>query len=321
MRDIVKKILLLFPFVREHVDKVRSLVGLNERLVSELDACHGERASLNARLAARDKAFEALTADFSTLLNAPESERADFSRRLRSMSERINPTQVGFFAPDARDPGLTREEQSIVDRFHQIYYGLGQRGHYTNFVSWLGYSTLKCPLDLWIYHELICKLRPDVIVETGTASGGSALFLASMCDLVGHGEVITIDVDARRGELRPIHPRLCYVVGSSTDPAVVSDLRKRLRGRDCKMILLDSDHTRDHVLAELQILQEFVPVGGYMIVEDTNINGHPAYPEFGPGPMEAVEAFLQMTDAFQVDAACERFLLTMNPKGYLRRRK
>jgi cephalosporin hydroxylase len=87
------------------------------------------------------------------------------------------------------------------------------------------------------------------------------------------------------------------------------------------MVILDSDHAKSHVLAEIRTFQEFIPIGGYLIVEDTNINGHPTYPEFGPGPMEAVEEFLRETDSFQIDPACERFLLTMNPKGYLRRCK
>jgi len=87
------------------------------------------------------------------------------------------------------------------------------------------------------------------------------------------------------------------------------------------MVILDSDHAKEHVLAEMRLFQEFIPVGGYLIVEDTNINGHPVYPDFGPGPMEAVEEFLAETDSFQLDPACERFLLTMNPRGYLRRYK
>jgi cephalosporin hydroxylase len=240
----------------------------------------------------------------------------DASRELAAAGVRIGP----YFPPE-QDAGLTASEREIVDRFHDLYYRLGQKGHNTNHLSWLGYSLLKCPLDLWIYHELICRLRPDVIIETGTASGGGALYLASMCALVGHGEVITIDVDARPGQDRPVHPRLSYLVGSSTDPQIIASLKSRIAGRSRCLVILDSDHRRDHVLDELRIYQQFVPVGGYLVVEDTNINGHPTYPEFGPGPMEALDAFLRETDAFKSDAFCERFLLTMNPRGFLRRIK
>jgi cephalosporin hydroxylase len=240
---------------------------------------------------------------------------------LQEFKTRFNASRLGNFFPDVQETHLTQEEKQLADQFHDLYYRLGQRGRYTNFVSWLGYSSLKCPLDLWIYHELICKLQPEFIVETGTASGGSALFLASMCDLIDRGEVITIDVDARLGERRPVHPRISYFIGSSTDPAVLFRVREVLKGKSCGMVILDSDHHRDHVLAEMRAFAGFIPVGGYLIVEDTNINGHPAYSDFGPGPMEAVNDFLAETDTFEVDKACERFLLTMNPSGYLRRCK
>ena len=279
MSSLLKKIALLFPVVRKHVENVNALIRQRDAMSDELAALKHQLDVLERQFAAR----------------------------------------IGDFFPEAKDPGLTGEEKQTVEQFKDLYYRLGQQGHYTYFVSWLGYSTLKCPLDLWIYQELICKLRPEVIVETGTASGGSALFLASMCDFVQRGRVITIDVDARQGEARPVHPRLSYMVGSSVDPVVIDDLRKSLQGKRCSMIILDSDHRKDHVLAELRVFQEFVPVGGYLVVEDTNINGHPSYPDFGPGPMEALEEFLGETDAFEIDPACERFLLTMNPKGYLRR--
>ncbi len=288
MAGLLKKIALLFPVVREHVENVNALIR--------------QRDGMNVELAARQNELDALKQHLAVL-------------------ERQFDARIGAFFPDAKKIELTAEEKQTVEQFKDLYYWLGQQGHFTYFVSWLGYSTLKCPLDLWMYQELICKLRPEVIVETGTASGGSALFLASMCDFVGQGQVITIDVDPRHGEALPVHARLSYVVGSSTDPVVIDGLRKSLQGKRCSMIILDSDHRKDHVLAELRVFQEFVPVGGYLVVEDTNINGHPSYPEFGPGPMEALEEFLSETDAFETDPTCERFLLTMNPKGYLRRVK
>jgi cephalosporin hydroxylase len=85
------------------------------------------------------------------------------------------------------------------------------------------------------------------------------------------------------------------------------------------MVVLDSDHSEAHVLQEIRRYSPLVQVGDYLVVEDTNVNGHPAYPGFGPGPMEAVEKFLAESSEFAVDARCERFLLTMNPRGYLKR--
>ena len=252
-------------------------------------------------------------------LAACREELAACKNELAAFRSRFSAARLGGFVPHDRETALTGEEMRIVDQFHELYYQLGQRGRHTNHVSWLGYSSLKCPLDLWIYHELICRLRPDFIIETGTASGGSALFLASMCDLIDQGHVITIDVDAREGQRRPVHPRIEYLVGSSVDPAVIARVREALAGKQAGLVILDSDHHRDHVLAEMRTLAPLVSPGGYLVVEDTNINGHPVYPDFGPGPMEAVRLFLAETPAFRVDPRCERFILTMNPSGFLRR--
>jgi cephalosporin hydroxylase len=85
------------------------------------------------------------------------------------------------------------------------------------------------------------------------------------------------------------------------------------------MVILDSDHSQSHVEKELKLFAPLVTLNSYLIVEDTNINGHPAYPSFGPGPYEAVETFLRTNDNFEVDSSREKFLMTFNPKGYLKR--
>jgi cephalosporin hydroxylase len=203
----------------------------------------------------------------------------------------------------------------ITDRFHRLYYER-RRQTWRN-TRWLGVEVEKCPLDLWIYQELVHELRPDWLVETGTAHGGSALYLASLCDLVGHGRVLSIDVVAR--DDRPRHPRLEYLTGSSVDPAIVAGVRERVGSAARVLVILDSDHSRAHVLAELRAYHELVGVGGYCIVEDSNVNGHPVAREFGPGPMEAIRAFLAENDAFEVDRSREKFYLTFNPSGFLRR--
>ena len=231
----------------------------------------------------------------------------------------ISAVKWGGFIPPYRGGALTGDEQRVADQFHELYYRLGQGDRYTYHIAWLGYSVLKCPLDLWIYQELISRLQPEFIIETGTASGGSALFLASMCELIGRGRVLTIDIDARERQRLPIHPRIEYLTGSSIDQAVMARVHEVLGGKQAGLVILDSDHHRDHVLAEMSLFAPLVSPGGYLVVEDTNINGHPAYPDFGPGPMEAVRLFLSGNADFQVDTGCERFILTMNPGGFLRR--
>jgi cephalosporin hydroxylase len=205
----------------------------------------------------------------------------------------------------------------IVSLFHQLYYGAASGGGTWTSTSWLGVPVLKCPLDLWVYQEILFEQRPDLIVETGTARGGSALFLASLCDLIGHGRVVTIDIQP--DPTRPRHARVTQIVGSSTDEGLFAAVRDLARASGRVLVILDSDHSRDHVLRELELYGSLVTPGSYLIVEDTNVNGNPVLPQFGPGPMEAVSEFLARNDHFAVDSAREKFFLTFNPGGYLKR--
>jgi len=205
----------------------------------------------------------------------------------------------------------------VTRRFHRLYYDR-RRETWRN-TTWLGTEVLKCPLDLWIYQELVHELRPDWIIETGTAFGGSASYLASLCELVGHGRVLSIDIETRPD--RPSHPRIEYLTGSSIAPETLAEVRRRVRPEERTVVILDSDHSRDHVLAELRAYHPLVGLGSYCIVEDSNVGGHPVAPELAPGPMEAIRAFLAENDAFAVDRSREKFYLTFNPSGFLKRVK
>jgi len=208
---------------------------------------------------------------------------------------------------------------TIVDEFHRTYYDEPDRTF--NDTRWLGVAAQKYPADLWVYQEIICELRPDVIVETGTNWGGSALFMASICELLGHGRIVTVDISdmAPSRATRPQHDRIVYLTGSSTSADVVAEVRRIVEGAETVMVILDSDHTRDHVVTELKIYSEFVTPGSYVIVEDTNVNGHPVFPAHGPGPMEAVDLFLKESRSFAPDRGREKHLVTASPKGFLKR--
>jgi cephalosporin hydroxylase len=182
---------------------------------------------------------------------------------------------------------------------------------------WLGIPLFKNPLDLWVYQELISDLMPDWIIESGTYRGGSALYLASICDLVGKGEVITIDIE--NVEACPTHDRLIHLKGSSTSKEIVERVLNLIEKDNKVMVILDSCHEMSHVINELRIYSKFVTKGSYLIVEDSNVNGHPVYPNFGPGPMEAIKEFLQENNDFVIDRSKEKHFLTFNPKGYLKR--
>lgn len=210
-------------------------------------------------------------------------------------------------------------KRSIIDQFHKLYYDYFVfRGTWGN-TFWLGVPVQKLPLDLWIYQEIIHEIKPDIIIETGTEYGGSALFLASMCDLVNNGKVITIDIQDKEG--RPQHKRISYLLGSSTSKEIEDQVKSLIKDSDKVMVILDSDHHKEHVVNELMIYGKFVTKGNYLIVEDTNVNGHPVFIEFGPGPMEAIEEFLRGNEDFVVDENREKLYLTFNPRGYLRKIK
>jgi len=207
----------------------------------------------------------------------------------------------------------TLNHKDITDLFHHIYYG----SRVWTDTYWLGNQILKCPLDMWIYQEILWDIKPDYLIETGTYHGGSALYYANLFDLIGNGKVITIDVQTRSPQ--PKHPRIEYVVGSSIDPEIFKKLQKKTSGSKSTMVVLDSDHSMDHVYKEMLIYSDLVTPGNYLIVEDSNINGHPVRSDFGPGPMEAINEFLKNTSKFTIDISKQKFFMTQNPRGYLQK--
>jgi cephalosporin hydroxylase len=207
----------------------------------------------------------------------------------------------------------TRE--GVKNDFVRLYYDDSSTWRTT---YWMGIQTAKCPLDLWIFQEIITETKPDLIIEAGTHMGGSALFLASVCDLSDRGDVVTIDITELPD--RPQHPRITYLLGSSTDDGVVAEVKRRAATAERVMVILDSDHTEAHVFEELSLLGPLVTPGCYLIVEDTIVNGNPVLPDFGPGPAEGLARYLAREPSlFVVDPSREKFHLTFNPGGYLRR--
>jgi cephalosporin hydroxylase len=207
------------------------------------------------------------------------------------------------------DIGIT----DITRMFHMCYYN----SRIWENTFWHGHQILKCPMDMWIYQELIWKIKPDYIIETGTFRGGSALYYSHLFDLQGQGEVITIDVMERPN--RPEHDRIHYLIGSSSDAEIFSQVQSMIGENKKVMVVLDSDHSRDHVFKEMQLWHSMVSKDSYMIVEDSNVNGYPVRPDFGPGPMEAIKDFLQINNMFEIDNSQEKFLMTQNPRGYLKK--
>jgi len=211
-------------------------------------------------------------------------------------------------------------DDNIVENFHKLYYENAEKTIYNTY--WMGKKVVKCPLDLWIYQEIFFNIKPDFIIETGTRDGGSALFFANMCDITGKGNVISVDIHSEEGISQ--HERITYLIGNSVDAKIIQNIKKIIENNTkvknpSIIVILDSDHTKKHVLAEMNLYSDLVSKGSYLIVEDTNVNGYPIEPHYGEGPMEAVKEFLSINKNFIADNDMEKFFFTMNPHGYLKK--
>jgi cephalosporin hydroxylase len=173
-------------------------------------------------------------------------------------------------------------------------------------------------LDLWTIQETIWECRPALLIESGTNRGGSAYFYAQLFDLMGSGEVVTIDV-TKLHELA--HPRVTFLLGSSTSAEIVQQVAERVRRvQGAVMVILDSDHSRAHVQQELELYAPFVTPGSYMLVQDGVIDTLDRFRRGRPGPLPAIQDFLHRHPEFEVDLErTQRFLVTHHPFGWLRR--
>ena len=183
---------------------------------------------------------------------------------------------------------------------------------------WMGRPIAMPPTDLFALQEIIVESRPDWIIETGTGNGGRALFLASVCELVGNGAVISIDTDQPDDDL-PQHDRVTYVRGRPHGPHP----RRAWENWSAKgvhaMVILGATADRFKTAAQFEAYHRYVSVGSYVIVTNTIVNGHPVWPAFGPGPLEGVKRILREHGDFVADPSMEKYSLSFNPGGYLRR--
>jgi len=206
----------------------------------------------------------------------------------------------------------------------------GQRKYTYNF-SWLGRPIIQFPQDIIAMQELIWKVKPDLIIETGIAHGGSLMFSASMLELLGgDGCVVGVDIDIREHnrieiEKHPMFKRITMIEGSSIDEGIAGEVKKLASNRKVVMVVLDSMHTHEHVLRELEVYSPLVTKGSYIVVCDTIIEDMPegSFPdrpwEVGNNPKTAVWEFLKTTDRFEIDEDIpSRLLITVAPDGYLR---
>lgn len=205
---------------------------------------------------------------------------------------------------------------------------------YVRNFSWLGRPIMQMPQDIIGFQEIIWQVKPDLIIETGIAHGGSLIFSASMLELIGgDGKVLGIDIDIRQHNRREIEnhrmfKRIEMIEGSSVSEETAELVRAVAANYKNILIILDSNHTHEHVKKELELYSPLVSVGSYLIVSDTFVEDMPrgSFPdrpwEVGDNPKTAVKEFLLENDSFEIDKIIEnKLLITSNPDGFLKRIK
>lgn len=247
-------------------------------------------------------------------------------------------TEYEAFARDRRREIEDMSRDADLRRLSRAWMDRAQAARYSYHFEWLGRPVIQYPQDIVAMQEIIFAVKPDLIVETGIAHGGSLVFSASMlalnalCGGPADARVVGIDIEIRPHnraaiEAHPLASRIAMIEGSSTDAGVVARVAAMAEGRRV-LVQLDSSHTHDHVLAELHAYAPMVSVGSYCVVLDTVIEEMPeqlsADRPWGRGnsPRTAVAEFLRSAEGrkFAVDAAVhDRLMVTAAPGGYLRR--
>ena len=209
-------------------------------------------------------------------------------------------------------------------------------GYSYNF-AWMGRPIIQYPQDMVAMQEIIWRVQPDLIIETGIAHGGSLIFNAAMLELNAacggpqDARVLGIDIDIRAHnrsaiEEHPMYKRITMIQGSSIDADIIAQVKAHVTGSKCVLVALDSNHTHDHVLAELEAYAHLATLGSYCVVFDTIVEDLPAgtYPDrsWGPGdnPKSAVRAYLKNHPEFEIDSSIDsKWLISVAPQGYLKR--
>ncbi len=209
------------------------------------------------------------------------------------------------------------------------------KAQYSYNFKWMGRPVIQYPQDILAMQELIWEIKPDLIIETGIAHGGSLIFYASMLELVGKGEVLGIDIDIRdhnRKEIErhPMFKRITMIQGSSIEEAIVLKVKNIAKGKERIMVVLDSNHTHEHVMGELRAYAPIVSINSYIVVFDTIVEhlpadylpGHKRGWGIGDNPLTAVREFLDDHDNFVIDHAINnKLMISVAPDGYLKRIK
>ena len=208
------------------------------------------------------------------------------------------------------------------------------KSQYSYNFSWMGRPIIQYPQDMIAMQEIIWEVKPDLIIETGIAHGGSLIYYASLLELIGEGEVLGIDIDIREHnrkeiESHPMYKRIKMLQGSSISDEIIDQVKKFAEGKKSVLVCLDSNHTHEHVLSELNLYSSFVTLGSYIVVFDTIVEDLPQgyFSQKRPwgvsnNPKTAVEEFLKGNRDFAIDYSIDqKLLISVAPEGYLKKIK
>ena len=247
------------------------------------------------------------------------------------------PSDSERFADQCREEIIAQGNDSLLSEATKEWRGRARKHRYTYHFSWLGRPIIQYPQDIVAMQELIWSIKPDLIIETGIAHGGSLILSASILELnaacggAPNAQVLGVDIDIRPHnraaiEAHPLSRRISMLQGSSTSAEIVEEVKAKAKGRQRVLVFLDSSHTHDHVLAELHAYAPLTSAGSYCVVFDTSIEDAPAEAfadrPWGPGnnPKTAVREFLKSHPAFEIDEQIHnKLLITVAPDGYLKR--
>lgn len=247
------------------------------------------------------------------------------------MSKLSDPVEQ--FREERKQRILSYKNDTTLKEAATVFNVASNKAQYSYNFSWMGRPIIQYPQDMIAMQEIIWELKPDLIIETGIAHGGSLIYYASLLELIGKGTVLGIDIDIRahnRAEIEkhPMYKRIKMIQGSSVSEEVRDQVAAIAKGQQTVLVCLDSNHTHEHVLAELQLYAPFVTKGSYLVVFDTIVEDMPGdyLPgrPWGPGdnPKTAVWQFLKENDAFVVDEAMDdKLQISVAPQGYLKRVK
>ena len=234
------------------------------------------------------------------------------------------------FEEERRDRVASFGENSELKKAAHDFNVVSNRDMYSYNFSWMGRPIIQYPQDMIAMQEIIWDLKPDLIIETGIAHGGSLIYYASLLELIGKGEVLGVDIDIRAHnkaeiENHPMFKRIKMLQGSSVDSEMIDKVKQEAEGKETVLVLLDSNHTHEHVLEELELYNQFVTLGSYLVVFDTIIEDMPAgmYDrawDKGNNAKTAVWKFLEQNSNFEIDKQIDnKLLISVAPEGYLKR--